>query len=53
MTNNKDKTLGEILRDQGVSRRSFLKYCAATASMMALSPALIPKIAHALESAKR
>ena len=48
-----DKTLGESLRSQGISRRSFLKFCAATASMMALSPAMIPKIAHALESARR
>ena len=51
--NNKDKTLGETLRSQGISRRSFLKFCAATASMMAMSPAMIPKIAHALESARR
>ena len=48
-----DKTLGETLRSQGISRRSFLKFCAATASMMAMSPAMIPKIAHALESARR
>ena len=48
-----DKTLGETLRCQGISRRSFLKFCAATASMMAMSPAMIPKIAHALESARR
>ena len=48
-----DKTLGESLRSQGISRRSFLKFCAATASMMAMSPAMIPKIAHALESARR
>ena len=58
MTNIKDKTrlnatLGDALRSQGISRRSFLKFCAATASMMALSPAMIPKIAHALESARR
>ena len=58
MTNNKDKTrlnatLGDALRSQGISRRSFLKFCAATASMMAMSPAMIPKIAHALESARR
>jgi len=51
--NNKDKTLGDALRSQGVSRRSFLKFCAATASMMALSPAMIPKIAEALENARR
>ncbi len=48
-----NKTLGETMRSQGVSRRSFLKFCAATASMMAMSPAMIPKIAHALESARR
>ena len=60
MTNssNKDKThknatLGQIMRSRGVSRRSFLKFCATTASMMAMSPAMIPKIAHALESARR
>ncbi len=47
-----NKTLGETLRSQGISRRSFLKFCAATASMMAMSPAMIPKIAHALENAQ-
>jgi hydrogenase small subunit len=50
---NKDQTLGEALRRQGISRRSFLKFCATTASMMAMSPAMIPKIAHALENARR
>jgi hydrogenase small subunit len=30
-----------------------MKFCAATASMMALPPMMIPKIAHALEQAKR
>jgi len=52
-SNRKDMTLGEVLRSKGVSRRSFLKFCAATASMMALPPAMIPKIAQALESARR
>jgi len=47
------KTLGEILRSQGISRRRFLKFCGATASMMGLSPAMIPTIAKALEQAKR
>ena len=53
MTNkfdDKNKTLGDALRSRGISRRSFLKFCAATASMMALPPAMIPKIAHALET---
>ena len=53
VSNIKDKTLGDILRSRGISRRSFLKFCAATASMMAMSPAMIPKIAHALERAKK
>ena len=48
-----DKTLGEALRQQGVSRRGFLKFCAATASMMALPPSMVPVIAAALEKAKR
>ncbi|MBW9256358.1 MAG: hydrogenase small subunit [Candidatus Thiodiazotropha sp. (ex. Lucinisca nassula)] len=46
-------TLGESLRQQGVSRRGFLKYCAATASMMALPPTMVPAIAQALEKARR
>jgi hydrogenase small subunit len=32
----KDQNLGEYLRMQGVSRRGFLKFCSATASLMAL-----------------
>lgn len=51
--NLKDRTLGEAMQDQGISRRSFLKFCAATASMMALPPSMIPAIAKALESARR
>lgn len=48
-----DTTLGEALRKQGISRRSFLKFCAATASMMALPPTMVPVIAKALENARR
>ena len=47
------KTLGEILQAQGVSRRGFLKYCSATASLLALSPTMVPQIARALEQARR
>jgi len=47
------KTLGETLRDRGVSRRGFLKFCAATTSLMALSPSMMPRVAEALEKAKR
>jgi hydrogenase small subunit len=47
------RTLGEHLRSQGVTRRGFLKFCATTASMMALPPGMVPAIAMALENAKR
>src|SRR5210317_950943 len=46
-------TLAESLENHGVSRRSFMKFCATTASMMALSPSMIPMIAQALENARR
>ena len=46
-------SLGEILRRNGVSRRGFLKFCAATASMMALPPSMAPAIAKTLETARR
>jgi hydrogenase small subunit len=45
--------LGAYLHERGVSRRDFLKFCGLLASTMAISPALIPKIAEALENAKR
>ncbi len=48
-----DSTLGETLRKRGITRRSFLKFCATTASMMALPPSMIPAIAKALEGARR
>jgi len=47
------QTLGESLRERGVSRRGFLKFCTATASMMALPPSMVPAIAAALEQARR
>ncbi len=47
------KTLGETLRDQGISRRGFLKFCSVLASMMALPPGSASAIAAALEKARR
>lgn len=47
------QTVGEHLRAQGISRRGFLKFCGLLASSMALAPSMIPKIAEALENAKR
>jgi hydrogenase small subunit len=49
----RDKTLGDYLQQQGVSRRGFLKFCAATASMMALPPGMTGAIAKALSEARR
>ena len=49
----KDQSLGEYLRAQGVSRRGFLKFCSATASMMALPPSALSQVAEALENARR
>jgi hydrogenase small subunit len=46
-------TLGESLRMRGVTRRGFVKFCAATASMMALPPSAVPALAAALEKARR
>ena len=50
---HKDQTLGEYLRLQGVSRRGFLKYCSATASLMALPPSAAALVADALATARR
>ena len=49
----KDQTLGDYLRLQGVSRRCFLKYCSATASLMALPPSAVAQVAEALATARR
>ncbi len=50
---NERATLGDMLQQRGVSRRGFMKYCAATASLLALPPSMIPRIAAALETARR
>lgn len=48
-----DRTLGELLAQRGVSRRAFLKFCTALASMMALPPGAVPAMAQALANARR
>ena len=47
------KTLGELLTERGVSRRSFLKYASYTASIMALPPTAATAIAQGIASARR
>ena len=49
----KNQTLGDYLIEQGVSRRGFLKFCTATASLMALPPSAIGQVAAALATARR
>jgi hydrogenase small subunit len=46
-------TVGDVLRARGVSRRGFMKVCATLTSLMALSPAMVPKVAEALGKARR
>jgi hydrogenase small subunit len=47
------QTLGEELRRRGMSRRTFLKFCAAVASSMALPATMAPVMAEALAGARR
>ncbi len=47
------ETLGQRLGEQGISRRAFLKFCTAMASLMALPPASATAIAAALAQATR
>ena len=49
----KDQTLGDYLATRGVSRRGFLKFCTATASLMALPPSAVAQVASALAAARR
>lgn len=46
-------TLGEALQHKGVSRRCFLKFCATTASLLALPPESAARMAEALAGARR
>ncbi|HEY6925223.1 MAG TPA: hydrogenase small subunit [Steroidobacteraceae bacterium] len=43
----------DYLRVRGVSRRGFLRFCAALTSTMALPPAMVSQVAQALEKARR
>jgi hydrogenase small subunit len=50
---DKGETLQEHMERQGISRRTFLKYCASLASLMALPPSAAAAMAEALGKAKR
>ena len=38
----------DVFRQQGISRRSFNKFCSITAASLGLGPAFAPRIAHAM-----
>jgi hydrogenase small subunit len=46
-------SIGEMLKERGVSRRDFLKFCSAVTAALALPPAFAPKVAEALDEIKR
>jgi len=48
-----EQTLEERLRQQGISRRGFLKFCTAMASLMALPPTMATAIAESLGKVRR
>ena len=50
---SKDDSIGESLRKQGISRRAFMKFCAATASLLALPPGMAAVMAETLSRARR
>ena len=43
----------DLLRQHGVDRRTFLRFCATTAAAMGLQSALVPKVVHAMENKPR
>jgi len=47
------ETFYEVMRRQGITRRSFLKYCSLTAAALGLGPEFAGKIAHAMETKPR
>jgi hydrogenase small subunit len=50
---SKPQTIGEMLQEQGVSRRAFLKFSAYLASSMALTPQMAKAMAENLAAARR
>lgn len=47
------ETFYDVIRRQGLSRRSFLKFCSLTAASLGLGPAFAPRIAEAMETKPR
>ncbi|QWY77921.1 MAG: twin-arginine translocation signal domain-containing protein [Ferrovum myxofaciens] len=47
------ETFYEVMKRQGITRRSFMKFCSLTAASLGLAPGFVPKIAHAMETKPR
>jgi hydrogenase small subunit len=47
------ETFYDVIRRQGISRRSFVKFCSLTAASLGLSPVAATQMAHALETKPR
>ena len=47
------ETFYDVIRKQGVSRRSFMKFCSLTATSLGLAPSFAGQIAHAMETKPR
>ncbi|SFV58978.1 Uptake hydrogenase small subunit precursor [hydrothermal vent metagenome] len=43
----------DVMRRQGISRRSFIKYCSLTATALGLGPSFVSNIAYAMENKPR
>ena len=46
-------SVGELLKERGVSRRSFLKFCSTVTAALALPASLAPSVARALDQVQR
>ncbi len=53
MITNKDETFYSVIRRQGITRRSFIQFCAMTAASLGLPPAAAAQIATAMQTKPR
>lgn len=53
MPTSTPETFYEVMRRQGITRRSFVKFCSLTATALGLAPGFAGKIAHAMETKPR
>ena len=53
MTTRRQSSTYDLLREHGVDRRSFLKYCTTITAAMGLEAAMVPKVVAALQTKPR